>query len=252
MNIKLHTPKSLKSGSGMSSWRQFLLSLLATTVSIALTFGTAAIIDNNKKQSEKREIVMMVMYDMYNSLQAMQEADSMLLQAMEIQKQIAQDSTKFNDLRFNLAHLMPTVGYTETTEHIFSSSIETINTVGNVLFTENVAKFYQDRRYFKTMVCDSIWNDVANSSPLQSIERTLNFGFFDYAMMCNSYLTEMQHLFSQCQQMMNVTDEEIQAYSKKRQQMETDMKEADTASASKQQKLMQLQKEITKAKKNKQ
>ena len=252
MNIKLHTPKSLKSGSGMSSWRQFLLSLLATTVSIALTFGTAAIIDNNKKQSEKREIVMMVMYDMYNSLQAMQEADSMLLQAMEIQKQIAQDSTKFNDLRFNLAHLMPTVGYTETTEHIFSSSIETINTVGNVLFTENVAKFYQDRRYFKTMVCDSIWNDVANSSPLQSIERTLNFGFFDYAMMCNSYLTEMQHLFSQCQQMMNATDEEIQAYSKKRQQMETDMKEADTASASKQQKLMQLQKEITKAKKNKQ
>jgi hypothetical protein len=147
---------------------------------------------------------------------------------------------------------MPTVGYTETTEHIFSSSIETINTVGNVLFTENVAKFYQDRRYFKTMVCDSIWNDVANSSPLQSIERTLNFGFFDYAMMCNSYLTEMQHLFSQCQQMMNVTDEEIQAYSKKRQQMEDDMKEADTASASKQQKLMQLQNEITKAKKNKQ
>jgi hypothetical protein len=236
----------------MATIKQFLLSIVATSISIALTFGTAAILDNNKKQKEKREIVMMVMYDMYNSLQAMQKADSMLLQAMEIQKQIAQDSTKFNDLRFNLARLMPTVGYTETTEHIFSSSIETINTVGNVLFTENVAKFYQDRRYFKTMVCDSIWNDVANSSPLQSIERTLNFGFFDYAMMCNSYLTEMQHLFSQCQQMMNVTDEEIQAYSKKRQQMETDMKEADTASASKQQKLMQLQKEITKAKKNKQ
>lgn len=97
---------------------------------------------------------------------------------------------------------------------IFSSSIETINTVSNVLFTENVAKFYQDRRYFKTMVCDSIWNDVANNSPLQSIEKTLNFGLFEYAMMCNSDLTDMQHLFSQCQQMMNVTDKEIQAYSK--------------------------------------
>ena len=92
MNIKLHTPKSLKSGSGMSSWRQFLLSLLATTVSIALTFGTAAIIDNNKKQSEKREIVMMVMYDMYNSLQAMQEADtasaSKQQKLMQLQKEI--------------------------------------------------------------------------------------------------------------------------------------------------------------------
>ena len=45
MNIKLHTPKSLKTGSGMSSLKQFLLSLFATSVSIALTFGTAAIID---------------------------------------------------------------------------------------------------------------------------------------------------------------------------------------------------------------
>ena len=50
MNIKLHTPKSLKTGSGMSSMKQFMLSLLATTVSIALTFGTAAIIDYNKNK----------------------------------------------------------------------------------------------------------------------------------------------------------------------------------------------------------
>ena len=53
MNIKLHTPKSLKAGSGMATLKQFLLSLIATTVSIVLTFGTAAIIDNNKKQKEK-------------------------------------------------------------------------------------------------------------------------------------------------------------------------------------------------------
>ena len=52
MNIKLHTPKSLKMGSGMANMKQFLLSVLATSVSIALTFGTAAIIDNNKKQKE--------------------------------------------------------------------------------------------------------------------------------------------------------------------------------------------------------
>lgn len=70
MNIKLHTPGSLKKGSGIGSLKQFLLSLFATTVSIALTFGTAAIIDYNKKQKEKREIVIMVMYDMHNSLQS--------------------------------------------------------------------------------------------------------------------------------------------------------------------------------------
>ena len=51
MNVKVLTP---------SSWKQFLMSLLATTVSIALTFGTSGIINYKKKQSEKRQIVMMV------------------------------------------------------------------------------------------------------------------------------------------------------------------------------------------------
>lgn len=142
MNIKLHTPKSLKTGSGMATLKQFLLSLLATTVSIVLTFGTAAIIDNNKKQKEKREIVMMVMYDMYNSLQSVEKGDSLLRQTMELQRQITEDTSKFETLRIQIASLIPTVDFTETTERIFSSTIETINTVGNVLFTENVAKFY--------------------------------------------------------------------------------------------------------------
>ena len=65
----------MKMGSGMGTLKQFLLSILATTVSIALTFGTSAIIDNNKKQREKREIVMMVVYDMSNSLKQFERAD---------------------------------------------------------------------------------------------------------------------------------------------------------------------------------
>ena len=42
MNVKIHTPKSLKMGSGMTTLKQFLLSLVATTISIVLTFGTAS------------------------------------------------------------------------------------------------------------------------------------------------------------------------------------------------------------------
>ena len=111
MNIKLHTPKSLKTGSGMASMKQFLLSIVATSISIALTFGTAAFLDNKKKQSEKREIVMMVMYDMYNSLQSIEKADSTIQQAMDVQLQIAEDTTKFETLRFQFALLMPKAEY---------------------------------------------------------------------------------------------------------------------------------------------
>ena len=76
MNVKLHTPKSLKAGSGMASLKQFLLSLFATTVSIILTFGTAAIIDNQKKENEKHQILLMVLCDMKTSLDEIQRADS--------------------------------------------------------------------------------------------------------------------------------------------------------------------------------
>ncbi len=41
MNIKLHTPKSLANGSGLATVKQFLLSLVATTISIVVTPSTA-------------------------------------------------------------------------------------------------------------------------------------------------------------------------------------------------------------------
>ena len=174
MNIKLHTPKSLKMGSGMSSMKQFLLSILATTVSIVLTFGTAAYLDNKKKEKDKREIVMMVMYDMYGSLQTMKEAEAITHQLLDIQIKIAEDTTKFETLRYQGLAQIPMADYTESTERIFSTSIETINTVGNVLFTEKVSEFYQMRKQFKTMVCDSIWEDVSRIAPGSSVKAALS------------------------------------------------------------------------------
>ena len=248
MNIKLHTPKSLKAGSGMATTKQFLLSLFATSVSIALTFGTAAIINYNKKQNEKREIVMMVMYDMYNSLKSIEKADSTIQQAMDLQLQIAEDFSKFDALRYNLARLMPKAEYTETTERIFSSSIETINTVGNVLFTENVAEFYQMRKLYKTSVCDSIVNDIARSQPFSSLKSSLDFDYSFYATMSSGFLKDMQRKYAQCKQMMDVSDEDIDAYREQREQIDKGMKGADASSDSLVNRFLQIQETIEEAK----
>ena len=250
MNLKLHTPKSLKMGSGMASLKQFLLSLFATSVSIALTFGTAAIIDYNAKQKSKREIVMMVMYDMYNSLQSIEKADSTIQQAMDMQLQIAEDTTKFDALRYKFALLMPKAEYTETTERIFSSSIETINTVGNVLFTENVAEFYQMRKLYNTMICDSIASGVASSQPFSSIKKSLNFEYSFYAIMSCSCLRDMQHLYAQCKQMMEISDKDIDAYREQRKQIDKSMMDDDAAGDSLVNRFLQIQEtiEATKAK----
>ena len=248
MNIKLHTPKSLKTGSGMSSMKQFLLSLLATSVSIALTFGTAAIIDYNAKQKAKREIVMMVMYDMYNSLQSIEKADSMIRQSMDVQRQLAEDTTKFETLRYNLARLLPNVEYTETTERIFSSSIETINTVGNVLFTENVAEFYQMRKYYKTSVCDSIANDITRSQPFSSLKNSLDFEYSFHAIVSSGVLKGMQRLYAQCKQMMEISDEDIDAYREQREQIDKGMMDDDVSGDSLENRFLQIQETIEKAK----
>ena len=248
MNIKLHTPKSLKMGSGMASMKQFLLSLFATSVSIALTFGTAAIIDYNAKQKAKREIVMMVMYDMYNSLKSIEKADSTLQQAMDMQLQIAEDTTKFETLRYKFAQLIPKAEYTETTERIFSSSIETINTVGNVLFTENVAEFYQMRKLYKTSICDSITNDLARSHPLSSLKNTLNFEYSFHAVLSCSILKDMQRKYAQCKQMMEISDEDIDAYREQRQQIDKGMMDDDASGDSLVNRFLQIQRTIEEAK----
>ena len=248
MNIKLHTPKSLKMGSGMASVKQFLLSIVATSISIALTFGTAAFLDHKKKQSEKREIVMMVMYDMYNSLKSIEKADSTIQQAMDMQLQIAEDFSKFDALRYNMARLMPKAEYTETTERIFSSSIETINTVGNVLFTENVAEFYQMRKIYKTTVCDSIANDLTHSKPYSSLKSLFDFDYSFYATMSCGFLGDMQRLYAQCKQMMEVTDEDIDAYRKERKQIDKGMTGNDASGDSLVNRFLLIQETIEEAK----
>ena len=243
MNIKLHTPKSLKMGSGMANMKQFLLSVLATSVSIALTFGTAAIIDNNKKQKEKREIVMMVMFDMYNSTMSVEKADSSIQQIMQLQLDLAKDTTQFDKKKFRFIYLIPKIEYTEATENIFSSSIETINTVGNVLFTENVAKFYQYRKDYKTLVCDSFYNDFENNKILNinSKKDLLKSEIFDYALLSDHLMPIMKALFVECKHMMDVTDEELEAYRLERIRMEEKLYEDGRVSSSKFNELRNLQ-----------
>jgi len=248
MNVKLNTPKNTQMSNGDSSMKQFLLSLLATTISIALTFGVAAIIDYYKKKSEKHEIVMMVMYDMYNSLQTVEKADLLIRQSMELQGQLAADTTRFEELKSQFARTMPMIIYNETTEHIFSSSIETINTVGNVLFTENVAEFYQMRKLYKTSVCDSITNEIARSQPFRSLKSSLEFEYSFYAIVSRSILRDIQCLYAQCKQMMKVSDEEIDAYREEREQIDKDMIDDDVSGDSLVNRFLQIQETIEEAK----
>ena len=246
MNDKPKTQKTPKSDGGSSSMKQFMLSLLATTISIALTFGTSAIIENNKKKSEKREIVMMVMYDLYTSLKMVQQADSNLFEFFKLQRDIAEDTTLFEQRKYNFVRLIPKMEYTNTTEKIFSSSIETINTVGNVLFTENVAEFYYNRNLYKQTVCDSVYalcfkKDI---NIMQNLKDALQVDLIIYNYMSQGIYSEMKNRYEECKLLMNVTDKEIEVYRKKRHLMEKDMADPYSLNDSRKEEMMKIYQEI--------
>lgn len=56
-----------------STLKDFLMTLAATTVSIVLTFGTTAIVDRNKQRSAKRDMVVMILYDMQSTFRQCQQ-----------------------------------------------------------------------------------------------------------------------------------------------------------------------------------
>jgi hypothetical protein len=226
--------------------KQFMLSLLATTISIALTFGTSAIIENNKKKSEKREIVMMVMYDLYTSLKMVQQADSNLFEFFKLQRDIAEDTTLYEQKKYDFIRLMPKVEYTNTTEKIFSSSIETINTVGNVLFTENVAEFYYNRNLYKQSVSDSVFTIYLKKdiNILKNLKDALQVELTGHILLSQSIYSEMKNRYEECKLLMNVTDKEIEVYRKKKRLIEKNMTDSLLQNNSRTEEVMQVSKEI--------
>ena len=128
--------------------KDFLMTLAATTVSIILTFGTSAVIDRNKKEAAKREMVLMIMYDMKEAISDVEECDKNLVD-------IVAHPEKFDDGYYGLLTRLPIFEYPTTTENIFKSNIETVNTIGNILFVETVSMFYDTRAMYKTEVVDA-------------------------------------------------------------------------------------------------
>ena len=140
----------------LSTWKKFLISLLATTVSIVLTFGTTAIIDRKKQNAEKREMVLMVMYDMRESMEECEQCQKELKAFCDVQVDLVAHPEKFSGGFAQLMVHVPFLNYITTTENIFKSNIETIRTIGNILLVETVSAFYTVREKYKSEVVESI------------------------------------------------------------------------------------------------
>ena len=202
----------------LSTGKKFLMSLLATTVSIVLTFGTTTIIDRKKQKAEKREMVLMVMYDMRESLKAVEQCQMNLRAFCDVQVDLVAHPEKFYASVADLLVNAPVLTYTTTTENIFKSNIETIRTIGNILFVETVSAFYNEREHYnKEVVTDfqdeglvlpMLYEDLAALNAPRYLQNGELF-----------YLT-MKRDFEECKALMKVSEEDLEVFSKERKRVE--------------------------------
>ena len=211
-----------------ATMKQFFLSLIATTISIILTFGTSAIIENRQKEKAKREMVLMIIYDFDKTIEQVQHADSLLHQASKAQQEVALHPECFNSQRpcfISAVSIITDNRFAETTEKIFSSNIETFNTLGNVNFVHEVSAFYNSRRFYQENVLDEFEKEVVGTGIVESLESLFKVDFPTHYLTIKECLVELQKIRNRCMQMMKVDEEELKEFSRQRVVEEKDSEE---------------------------
>ena len=201
-----------------ATMKQFLLSLVATTISIILTFGTSAIIEQRQKEKAKREMVLMIIYDFDKTIEQVQKIDVALQKANQAQLEIAIHPEYFDSLHYQIMSAIPIISaeFSKTTENIFSSNIETFNTLGNVNFVHEVSSFYHIRRSCQEIVVDQFKKELSETTALQSLEDLFQVSFPMYCFTSRQCLKGLQRTRNRCMQMMKISEEELKEFSNQR------------------------------------
>ena len=209
----------------MASLKQFLLSLFATTVSIALTFGTAAIIDNQKKENEKHQILLMVLCDMKTSLDEIQRADSTIREFVDAQAAFLANPDSFETNGLQLQMYFMQLDYNKTVENIFNSNIESINTIGNINFVDKASDFYRMRDYYNENVVAPFSKMIIERGIITDYDSLVNAraDAETYYFVSASNAKVLERNYRACKMLTNVSDEELEAYYKSRTKIEDAM-----------------------------
>lgn len=84
-----------------------MMSLAATTVSIVLTFGTTAVTERKKQRDDKREMVLMILFDMRETLDNIRQIDADLKDFFVLQVDVVAHPEKLEDSFMELASKVP-------------------------------------------------------------------------------------------------------------------------------------------------
>ena len=143
-DIKVPNAQTVKDGGKF--WNNLLRTVLGTTISILLTFGTNALIQHHRKVQDRKMTAMMVMSNIESFARTLETRSERMAPTDSLAAWLLCMSyedlgllpEKELDNLIDEATALATLNHDHTAENVFSNNIETWKNVNNVQFIDNV------------------------------------------------------------------------------------------------------------------
>ncbi len=164
--IRVRMPRSARNWAYGSTWRELLLTIVGTTISIVLTFGTAGLLDRCQRIEDRKMSAMMVMSNIEKFSRTAEEMSQKIARCDSIgawMLSLPKDSLdlippeEVQNLLLEVMTLVDPLTHDKTAENIFSNSIETWKNMGNFQFIDNVGKCFSEMN-----ANEANWNQWVN------------------------------------------------------------------------------------------
>lgn len=164
--IRVRMPRSARSWAYGSTWRELFLTIVGTTISIVLTFGTAGLLDRCQRIEDRKMSAMMVMSNIEKYSRTAEEMSQKIARCDTVgawMLSLPKDSLdliqpkEVKNLLLEVMTLVNPLTHDKTAENIFSNSIETWKNMGNFQFIDNVGKCFSEMN-----ANEANWNQWVN------------------------------------------------------------------------------------------
>ena len=221
MNVKVRMPKLGKKLRTKKYWiKELLMTILATSISIVLTFGSANLVEGHHKKQAQRRMAMMIIHDIDESIKQMEQADSLLREYHDLQFEVLEGrySESLGIACVMLASNDPSyIKFAHTTEHIFTSNVDTWSTIGKVDFIDNVSGCYILREEYKKEIIDAFHEliDQKNDSDLSHLDDLLAIKSEYYVACSSGLINEIKAANELNKRIMGISDKDYAKFNSK-------------------------------------
>ena len=169
MNVKFYMPKFGRNTKFSSMAKELLLTFIATTLSIVLTFGTAHWLEMNKQKETRRLMAMTIIQDIDMSLDVVRKRLEYEKKGTDMARYLYLNINRLDSIKGDTLPIFfdyvtgikanSELEFSKSTETIFNSSDDTWRTIDDKLFMKSVQDFYNARTTLESACKESVFFD---------------------------------------------------------------------------------------------